>query len=98
MAEKARIAKFERLQIEGKLITVEEITSAWGVIVTTVRTRLLGIPTRLAGQTAAVTNPQEMFKLITDALHDALTQLASFDSRHDYDHSYVGNDGEMLDA
>jgi phage terminase Nu1 subunit (DNA packaging protein) len=77
MSEKARVAKIERQKLESKLVGVDEIISAWGSIMSTVRTRLLSIPSRLAAQTAAATTPRETFALLTDALHEALLELSN---------------------
>ena len=88
MKEKARLAKIERLRIEGKLVAVDEVVAAWGNILSIVRTRLLAIPTRLAAQTAAATNPRETFKLVTNSIHEALTELSTFDPNpqaHDHE-------------
>jgi phage terminase Nu1 subunit (DNA packaging protein) len=44
--QRAAIAQLERLQLEGRLIPVEQITTAWTAIMTTVRQRILTVPGR----------------------------------------------------
>jgi len=64
----------------GKLIPIEEVDKVWSAQVAAIRTRLLLWPSALADRlhrVAAVEGPAGVERVLLDAAHDALRELAS---------------------
>jgi len=71
----------DRLQLDldreaGRLIPVEEARQAWSTIVNRVKTKLLGIPVKLAPLITGMTDQHETQQMLSDSIHEALEALA----------------------
>lgn len=59
-----------------KLIPVDEARQAWSTVATRVKTRLLGLPTKLAPLLAGITDQHEVQAVLSNGVHEALEALA----------------------
>jgi len=74
---KADMAEMERQRLLGELVPLGDVTHAWATVVTTLRVRLLSIPTKLAARLALARNAVEAQALVRDAIHECLEELSS---------------------
>jgi len=71
--------KLRRLEFEaraGTLIPAEKVTAAWGRIADLIRTRLAGIPSRLAPHLAAVSDVKQVRAVLDREMETTLKALA----------------------
>jgi phage terminase Nu1 subunit (DNA packaging protein) len=74
---RTRMAEAEADQLDGTLISRATVETAWGAIVTNLRTRLLAIPNSATPQVQAALSPAEIRAILTNAIHEALAELAT---------------------
>jgi phage terminase Nu1 subunit (DNA packaging protein) len=75
MEEQAARARLDRLAREGELVSLEEITAAWSILTTNIRSNFLRLPTAAVPRLQAKT-PAEQFGLLTDLVRQILTELS----------------------
>ena len=87
--ERARLAKAQATKTEReiaimdrKLIPAEQVESVWGGMVSAFRARILALPSRVAPQVAAESDPHTVDAMLTDVVHEALTELSEYDPEH----------------
>jgi phage terminase Nu1 subunit (DNA packaging protein) len=84
VAERSRLAKFKadaaerEGQIEtGELVNVNDVDAAWQMVVRTINSRLLLIPTKVAPRVSTLTTAAEVQTLLQKELHAALAGIAN---------------------
>jgi phage terminase Nu1 subunit (DNA packaging protein) len=77
MAAKAEIAELDAAQRRGELIAVDKARADVDDLISTARTKILGVPSRLAQRDRTVTKKQ--IDLVEELLREALTELADDD-------------------
>lgn len=70
----AKMAKLKYRQAAGELVEVKEIQENWQKIATTVKTRLLGVPSRVRARVPHLTTAD--IATIEEEIRDALSELA----------------------
>lgn len=60
----------------GDLVPVADVRKAWADILTQVKTRLLGLPDRMAATVAAESDPHSVQLMLAEEVTDILTDLA----------------------
>jgi phage terminase Nu1 subunit (DNA packaging protein) len=83
MAAKAEIAELDRDERRGELISVEQARADVDDLITTAKTKILGVPSRLRQRDRSIT--QEQAELVDELLREALTELAADDGDEDDD-------------
>jgi phage terminase Nu1 subunit (DNA packaging protein) len=73
---KANMAEMDEAVMRGKLIQMDQVESALMLMVSRVKTRLLGIPTSLAPVVTGLTNPVEVQQRLNDRIREALEHLS----------------------
>ncbi len=63
-------------QERGELVDARAVERTWQKMVVTCRAKLLALPTKLAPQVVSCSSMAEVHKLLEDAIHEALTELA----------------------
>ena len=76
-AAQAKKAQLDVAVIEGKLIPTDLIEETWNNYVANCRGKLLTIPNKVTHLVLASEEFAEVEKLIKDAIHEALTELAN---------------------
>jgi len=77
--KEAALADKHELELEirrGQLVSVDEIKPLWFDAVRTARSRLLGVPERVAAELAAIDEPQAVRVILEESIRDALESLA----------------------
>lgn len=102
----ADILELEKAQLEGQLIPVDEVQSAWGRLAAAFRARMLALPTKTAPLVVAAESFIAAEKILTDAIHDALNELSGpelarraagqFDAGDDGGSTTAGADGQPV--
>ena len=95
-AEKARLlkAQADRAEMEleimrDKHITCEEVEYLWSGVIIGFRSKMLGLPSKLASRVSAVNGSISMIEeLLQNEINEALTELA----KRDYVQDYVNDD------
>lgn len=74
----AKQAELDYLESAGKLVDVATIQKTWTAVATTVRTKVLGIPSKARQRIPDLTNEQYLIleKLAREALEDLITEEA----------------------
>ncbi len=75
--EKAMADKIERenLMAEGKLVEAEEVRAMNAEVAGVIRSNMLAIPSRLAGELSGVDEPREIQAVLDEAIRRALSTL-----------------------
>ena len=68
--------ELKNAQTRGELITMEAVNAKWAEDVSNVKAKLLAIPSKLTPILAQASNPHEVNKILTDAIYEALNELA----------------------
>ena len=74
--ERARAARIKREQLEGSLVKVADVVAFNVGIVTLVKNRLLGVPTKVAPRLVGLKNAAEAEALVRAEVYEALTEIA----------------------
>jgi hypothetical protein len=75
MQSKSEMLKLELAELRGQLHRAEDITLVWAFMITAVRNKFLGVPTKCARLVAAETDPLTIQRILTSAVHEALVEL-----------------------
>lgn len=75
----ADILALQKAQLEGRLIPADKAEQAWAALVAAFRSRMLSIPSKCAPPIAGLESFIEVERLLSDAIHDALAELADSD-------------------
>jgi hypothetical protein len=73
--EKAARAELERQKLEGSLLDVREVRTAWAGMISIARSRLLLVGEQVSDTVAAEADPIRCREIITGSIHDALSSL-----------------------
>lgn len=99
-AEKVRLTRaqadkveLEIAEREGELVNARETVLAWSKFILACRSRLLGMPAKLAYELAGVTVPTLAEEILKEAVDEALEELGDAESL-----GVVGTDGESVQA
>jgi len=74
------VAELKEIQLaekRGSLVPIEAVQAKWTDECVAMRSRLLAIPSRLAGQLAIVSDAAEIERVIHDEVRGALTELSA---------------------
>jgi len=71
-----RLKEIELEERDGRLIPIAAMTRIIVTLFHGVKAWLLGIPSKIAVELAAETNPRECHRIVEDALHEAMRQIA----------------------
>ena len=77
-ASKARIAKMEADELQGKMHRAEDVAAMTEDLVFTIRSSLNAMPGRLAVDVAAVSSPAEAAEVIRREVHKVMRELAGY--------------------
>ena len=83
LAAEAQLAEMELAKARHEYVAVADVASAWGEVLSAVRSRLLSMPTTLA---TIVANENEVARcqaIIETHVHEALTELSGYDPNID---------------
>jgi phage terminase Nu1 subunit (DNA packaging protein) len=80
-AERRRLLRLEREELEGKLHRAEDVEAVWTDTLSSLRTRLLAIPANAAPVIRALVKPSiaDVQAVVESAVRDALTELSGYD-------------------
>jgi phage terminase Nu1 subunit (DNA packaging protein) len=73
---RTRLAESEADHAAGRTLLKSDVEAVWLRVVTNMRTRMLALPARVAPMLQAAVSPGEASAILTDAVHDALTDLS----------------------
>ena len=76
---KADKAEISVEMLLGETVRIEAVGQIWGDLVTVFRSRMLGLPNKMAAILALKEDPAEIRDLIMEEVRDALEDLARFD-------------------
>lgn len=71
-------AEFEAALMAGRLVDVEQLTQAWEGMLSSMRAKLLAIPSKVAPIIADEDEPGVVQNIIDDYMREALEELASY--------------------
>ena len=74
--ERARAARIKREQLEGSLVSVAKVIAFNVGIVSLVKNRLLGVPTKVAPRLVGLKTAAEAEALVRAEVHEALAEIA----------------------
>lgn len=77
-ASKARIAKMEADELQGKMHRAEDVAAMTEDLIYTIRSALNALPGRIAVDVAAVTSPAEAAEIIRKEVHKVMRELAEY--------------------
>lgn len=77
-ASKARIAKLEADEIEGKMHRSDDVRDMTEDLIYSIRASLLSLPGRLSVDVASLTSPAECSVAIKKAVHDIMNDLSNY--------------------
>ncbi|BAK99720.1 putative terminase small subunit [Oscillibacter valericigenes Sjm18-20] len=81
---KMRKTELTVMRMEGQLHLASDVERLWGNMAATVKSRMLGIPVKLAPQVTGLTDATEVQSLLTREITDALNEVSGYDPA-DYD-------------
>jgi phage terminase Nu1 subunit (DNA packaging protein) len=85
MAAEAALAEYDLAEKRGDVIQIDLSAKMVTEVFTSVRTRFLAIPSKLAPIMAAITTPEEARDILDGAINEALSELASTDDLEPHD-------------
>jgi hypothetical protein len=71
-----RLREVEAAKADGQAVSITDATRALGDAISTARSRLLSIPPAVAPELALTSDPAECQRIVHDAIHEALRDLA----------------------
>lgn len=74
--ERRLIVELERAKIEGRLVDIDDVAEEWEQAGEILKSRLLGMPSRLAPMIARQSSSREIEDALLAAIHEALTEAA----------------------
>jgi phage terminase Nu1 subunit (DNA packaging protein) len=74
--ERAAKMKLEREALEGSLLPANEVRATWSQAFVLARTRMLAIPSKLAGRMALLNKPGDCAKLMDAEIREGLEDIA----------------------
>lgn len=77
-ASKARIAKMEADELQGKMHRAEDVAAMTEDLIYTIRSALNALPGRIAVDVAAVASPAEAAEIIRKEVHKVMRELAEY--------------------
>ena len=86
----AELAEIQLAQARADVVSVEEVQSQWDSVLSSVRTRILAVPTKLAPRVSVETELATVKDIIEDGIFEALGEIA-----RDFDEP---DDVEKIDA
>lgn len=73
--QEAQLARIKRMQMEGRLIDVEEIAPAWAHVVTGLRSALMALPRKIDQLLEGVDPGEDRVEVIEEQIEAALRQV-----------------------
>lgn len=77
---RASMAKLELAEMEGRLHDAADVKKIMTDVIVALRSRILGLPSKLATQLADLNDPTSVASVLRDGLGDTLTELAGYDA------------------
>lgn len=78
-AIKMRKTELTVMRMEGQLHLASDVERVWTNMATTVKNRLLGVPTKLAPQLVGISDVADIQKRLKDEIIDALNEVSGYD-------------------
>ena len=72
----AAVKELELERAKGQLIEIKDVESTLSHVLTTVRSRIVAIPARVAAQVSGMSEPKAIAALLTNVFDEALNELA----------------------
>jgi hypothetical protein len=76
---RAELAENQSLIMQGKVHDAEAVAAVWSDMVTSSRSKLLSMPTKLAGSVQGMSDIAEIRAALEAGVHEALNELAQYD-------------------
>jgi hypothetical protein len=76
-AARAKREQLEVKKLEGQLVDVAEVETMWARLTANFRTRLLALPTKLAGRLVGIGAANVIRSKLEDEVHSALSELSA---------------------
>ena len=76
-AAEAELAEIELAKARADVVAIDDVAQQWDMILGSVRTRLLGLPTKVAPIAAVETDQSTVKELLEDAIYNVLGELAA---------------------
>jgi hypothetical protein len=76
-AARAKREQLEVKKLEGQLVDVAEVETIWARLTANFRTRLLALPTKLAGRLVGIGAANVIRSKLEDEVHSALSELSA---------------------
>ena len=74
----AALAELELAKAQSELVAVEDVIAAWADTVSTIKNRLLQIPTKTAPLICVESEPTICHKIVESEIYEALEELANY--------------------
>ena len=88
-AAEAELAEIELAKARADVVSIDDVALQWDALLGACRTRLLGVPTKVAPMVAVETDQSLVKDTLEDAIYNALGELAA-----DWVSDQPGSDGE----
>lgn len=101
-AAKADSEEIKLAQLQGKVVEVEAVERVWNGMVSIAKTRILGVPSKIAPRLKGKKDPAEIQSIIENALHETLQSLSEYENEKFIEQVEVAKnsegDGDGMDA
>ena len=99
MEADAQMAELELLQAKRKLVSADDVTTAWVDVLSAMKAKLLALPSKSAPIAATETDIQIIQSVLENQIREALDELSSYQPHEHAGRSSVsGGGGEGSDA
>jgi phage terminase Nu1 subunit (DNA packaging protein) len=76
LTAEAALSELELAKKSGELVAVADVEVTWSRLVSNFRTRMLAMPSKLAGPLVGIAGPAVINSRLQDAIHEALAELS----------------------
>jgi phage terminase Nu1 subunit (DNA packaging protein) len=84
-AAEAELSEIELAKARAAVVSVSDVANQWQSVMSSVRTRLLSVPTKVAAMAAVETDQTIVKEIIENGVHSALGELSAEDFYHSAD-------------
>jgi phage terminase Nu1 subunit (DNA packaging protein) len=94
MEADAQMAELELLQAKRKLVSADDVTTAWVDVLSAMKAKLLALPSKCAPIAATETDIQIIQTVIENQIREALDELSAYQPHEHAGRSSVSNGGD----
>ena len=76
---KGDLMEIQLKEKQGQLVSIEEVQGVWSVVLSSLRSRILAIPTRLAARLAGTQDAKKVKSILDKSVESALTDVSTLD-------------------